>query len=131
VDVIVEAEAGADSVWTSSKKTSHVKVLDADTAVDEAVYVLCNPVEAGLVHEGRLWPGHRSSPRAAASGPQVIKRPNFRYFKGDTWPDQVALTYGVPPSHAHLTPEDGDSLVGPSGRERMSCGSSLREPEPN
>jgi len=106
---IVRGRSG--SVWEASKKTSDMKVLDAEAVVAESAYVLCNPVAAGLVHKGRLWPGHRSSPRAAASGPQVFKRPKFKYFKGKGWPKEVVLTHTVPPTHAHLTPEEWADLL--------------------
>jgi len=92
-------------LW-ENEKTSGIEVLDPVKALEVAAYTLCNPTKAGLVSEGRLWPGHRSSPRAAVSGPRVIKRPDEKYFrKSKTKPQEVTLTYHVPPGYDPADPE--------------------------
>ena len=92
------------AMW-ENEKTSGVEVLDPEKALETAAYILMNPTRAGLVSEGRLWPGHRSSPRAVLSGPRVITRPNEKYFSSGKKPETVTVTYHVPPGYDPDKPE--------------------------
>ena len=49
--------------------------------VDKVVYVLANPVTAGLVPRGRLWPGLWSAPREFGAAPTEYLRPSFFFRK--------------------------------------------------
>ncbi len=92
-----------DRFWDG--RQTHVCLFgEPADVVAKAAYVLANPTAAGLVREGKQWPGLRSAPGAcAASKPRVVRRPDLFFVPGHSLPDEVELRYFVPPTHDHLT----------------------------
>jgi REP element-mobilizing transposase RayT len=68
---------------------------DANAMANTIVYILANPVEAGLVRKPHLWPGAISSMEELAPHTKKVKRPEA-YFRGAKWPDEVEYTVGAP-----------------------------------
>jgi REP element-mobilizing transposase RayT len=70
--------------------------------VDKSAYVLANPVAAGLVRRGRMWPGLWSAPQQLGTGQLEFKRPTqfFREKGATALPERASLTLVVPPGFA-------------------------------
>jgi REP element-mobilizing transposase RayT len=78
---------------------SAVALQDPADVVDKSAYLLANPVAAGLVRRGRMWPGLWSAPEQVGAGPLEFHRP-VRFFrqKGATsLPERASLSLVVPP----------------------------------
>jgi REP element-mobilizing transposase RayT len=76
---------------------SAVRLVNADDILQKMVYVLANPVAAGLVRHGREWPGLWSDPRRIGAAPKTLRRPReFFRAKGPT-PVSVEFQLQRPP----------------------------------
>ena len=86
-----------ENFWAGHVQPSHVILPERMDVLNKLVYLLCNPVEAGLVKEGKDWPGVR----LFVAGSYVCKRPSF-YFrdedKGGSMPKKMKLKLGLPES---------------------------------
>ena len=84
-----------DAFW---ERTSYSAVeLGTDAAVHEKlVYLLANPVAAGLVRHARDWPGLWSDPHRMGGEPYTIERPK-RFFDEDGDMPAVAQLQLTPP----------------------------------
>jgi len=92
-----------ESLW-APEKFSAVALEDEDAVFDKLLYVLGNPVEASLVASWREWPGAISGPRACASEPRLVRRPEV-FFKDDGgMPKSLRLRATVPPCFSELRP---------------------------
>jgi len=69
------------------------------------VYVLANPVEAGLVARGDDWPGVRSAP-ARMGKRETVPRPNFFFRKKGPTPETATLLFTKPPGFESDTEEE-------------------------
>jgi hypothetical protein len=65
--------------------------------VDKTAYTLANPVEAGLVPSGSVWPGLWSAPERIGGEPLVVERPQHFFDPKGGLPDRVTLELTVPP----------------------------------
>jgi REP element-mobilizing transposase RayT len=83
--------------WDSTTSYSAVTLVDASDVLDKAVYVLSNPVAAGLVSSGREWPGLWSPPEAIGGDAMQAKRPAFFFRKKSSMPETIALRLTAPP----------------------------------
>lgn len=84
-----------DTFWQGGGYTG-VHLDDRETIVEKCAYALANPVAAGLVRHGRLWPGLWLLPGAEGS-PVAFERPDW-YFKQDgATPRRVELPLPAPP----------------------------------
>lgn len=90
---------GRGEHFWSSKGYSAVTLLTPADVVDKVVYVLANPVTAGLVPHGRLWPGLWSAPRSFGAAPAEFRRPGlfFRKRGATALPERASLGLVVPP----------------------------------
>jgi REP element-mobilizing transposase RayT len=76
---------------------SAVRLVNSDDVLQKMVYVLANPVAAGLVRHGREWPGLWSDPRRIGAAPKTLRRPKeFLRKKGPT-PATVEFQLQPPP----------------------------------
>ncbi len=91
------------AVWDSSEQVNVARVVDDEAILDNAAYILANPVAAFAVSHGRLWPGVRSTPQSAERRPETVARPAF--FRNEDWPLEVELSYFRPPSQSNLDAE--------------------------
>jgi hypothetical protein len=94
----------SESFW-SSGSYSAVELADPETVVEKIAYVLANPVSAGLVRAGRLWPGVISHPDDIGNDPLVAPRPSrfFRSAGTAALPAVVPLGLVPPPGLEHLS----------------------------
>lgn len=94
------------TVWDPSEQVNVARVVDDEAKLENAAYILANPVAAYAVHRGTLWPGVRSTPQAATLPPEVVHRPDF--FRPDSphtnWPDVVEVRFLTPPTDVALSP---------------------------
>lgn len=70
-----------ESFWDPDSYSA-VRLEDAPTILDKIVYVLTNPVAAGLVRRGSDWPGLWSDPGAIGRGAVEVRRP-LEFFRRD------------------------------------------------
>ena len=88
-----------ESLW-SAEKFSAVSLEGKDTIVKRLVYVMTNPVEAGLVGHGSQWPGAISNPRSHLDGPIVVMRPKVYFDDSGAFPEKLELELTMPPALA-------------------------------
>jgi len=81
------------------EQSSVVRLLTEQAVVEKLAYVMANPVQAGLVHHARDWPGITVLPHELGRRSWTLKRPEA-YFnsKNRQWPDTVELSLTLPPS---------------------------------
>ena len=84
-----------EEVWNKSQ-TGVVDIETGKAALTQLAYVMCNPVEAGLVERVESYPGVVT--RAEEIGRKVfrLKRPRNAYLKSAHWPRTTELRFVVP-----------------------------------
>jgi len=94
---------------------SRVELVDPEDILAKMVYTLTNPVAAGLVPEGKAWPGLRSG--TLEKGPQRItaEMPGFFFRKEGELKESVELVVKLPDAVARLQ----DAASGPLLREAV------------
>jgi len=92
-----------EALWAAGTYSA-VQLTDADTILDKIAYALANPVMAGLVEAGHLWPGLRSRPGDIGGRSLVIRRPPhfFRRDPARSLPVEVTLVLTPPPAFEDL-----------------------------
>ena len=94
----MNAALGRWEAFWAPDSYSAVRLVSPGDIVDKAAYVLANPVAAGLVGHGRLWPGAWSDPERIGAGALEVERPShFFASKGGSLPEKVALELTPPP----------------------------------
>ena len=86
-----------EAFW-SSESYSAVKLVEPADVLRKMVYVLANPVDAGLIRRASDWPGPWSDPELIGGRPIKIRRPEGFFDKGGHMPDVVELQLVPPPS---------------------------------
>ena len=108
----INAELGRyESLW-SSDKYSAVRLETEEDIIAKILYVLGNPVQAGLVESWSQWPGVISGPRACAAGPQEVRRPDVFFRKEGLMPESIKLRATVPPCFDHTPHQFAAMLAG-------------------
>ena len=79
---------------------SAVALATPEDILRKAVYVLANPVAAGLVRKGHLWPGLWSAPEAVGAEPIAVDRPRHFFDEEGELPEKETLRLRVPPGFA-------------------------------
>lgn len=84
--------------WAPSSYSAVALQHPADV-VDKVAYLLANPVAAGLVRRGRLWPGLWSAPEQLGSATLEFQRPTrfFRKKGKSALPERASLQLVAPP----------------------------------
>ena len=85
-----------DAFW-ESRSFSAVTLPTPDDAADKAAYVLANPVAAGLVERGKMWPGLWSDPAQLGVGRIEVRRPRHFFDPEGDLPEQEVLELTIPP----------------------------------
>lgn len=75
---------------------SAVRLETPEAILEKMVYVLANPVAAGLVRRGNEWPGLWSDPRLIGGEPVVVERPK-EFFRADGPLPAIARLHLHPP----------------------------------
>lgn len=89
-----------EGFWASGTSYSAVEPATGDDVLAKAVYVLANPVAAGLVQSGAEWPGLWSSPELVGAAPIVARRPKTFFREDGYLPATVELALTPPPGFA-------------------------------
>jgi putative transposase len=76
---------------------SAVRLEDPQAILEKIVYVLANPVAAGLVRRSVDWPGLWSGARLLRGEPVVVKRPNDFFREDGPMPPAATLQLHPPP----------------------------------
>jgi putative transposase len=85
-----------DDFWSGRGYSAVTLATPADVA-DKSAYTLANPVAAGLVERGRMWPGLWSGPESLGDGRIEVRRPRHFFDPKGAMPDAVVLELTVPP----------------------------------
>jgi REP element-mobilizing transposase RayT len=93
----VNASLGRWEAFWAPNSYSAVKLVAPNDIVDKTAYVLANPVSAGLVRSGRLWPGLWSDPDQIGRAVTEIHRPRHFFREKGALPQKVALELTTPP----------------------------------
>jgi REP element-mobilizing transposase RayT len=96
----VNASLGRWEAFWAPNSYSAVTLASPSDVVDKAAYALANPVAAGLVRTGRVWPGLWSAPESIGGDALVLRRPKHFFDAKGTLPEQVRLKLTVPPGFA-------------------------------
>jgi REP element-mobilizing transposase RayT len=80
---------------------SAVRLENAQSILEKMVYVLANPVAAGLVRRGVEWPGLWSGVRLLRGEPLVIERPKDFFRVDGPMPAVARLELHPPPGFEH------------------------------
>jgi hypothetical protein len=95
-----------ESFWAPGSYSA-VRLVGPEDVLAEMVYVLANPVEAGLVRTARNWPGARSLPQDLVRPALEIQRPVGFFRKSGPTPRNVLLKLDVPDA---LVDKGGDPV---------------------
>jgi REP element-mobilizing transposase RayT len=92
----VNASLGRWEAFWAPNSYSAVALASPDDVVEKAAYVLANPVAAGLVESGRLWPGLWSAPERIGGEAWEFRRPKRFFDPNGSLPDTVTLQLTPP-----------------------------------
>jgi REP element-mobilizing transposase RayT len=102
VSKCVNASLGRwESLWSSDHYSAPVLIDDEDV-FDKIVYVLANPVAAGLVEPRSDWPGAISGPRACLEAAVEVERPGVYFDPDGEVPPKLNLEVTMPPCFAGM-----------------------------
>ena len=93
----INAAMGRWEAFWDPESYSAVRLEDAATIFDKLVYVLLNPVAAGLVRRGSEWPGLWSDPGLIGGEPVQAARPERFFRKKGVLPEVAQLRLQPPP----------------------------------
>ena len=93
-----------DGVWSRDKPCNTLRAL-GDEALDDLVYTLTNPVAAGLVKWGHLWPGFTTYGWKFGET-RTFERPSFLFDPQGGMPATVELTLKRPQILHHLQDDE-------------------------
>jgi len=91
----VNASLGRWETFWAPHSFSAVALGTAEDVVAKAAYVLANPISAGLVEAGHLWPGLWSGTESIGATIQV-KRPDHFFSQNGDLPETADLKLEVP-----------------------------------
>ena len=96
----LNAALGRWEAFWAPNSYSAVTLASPSDILDKAAYVLANPVAAGLVRTGRLWPGLWSAPESIGGEPLEVHRPTHFFDPKGCLPEKVTLQLTPPPGFA-------------------------------
>jgi REP-associated tyrosine transposase len=85
-----------ESFWDPDSYSA-VRLGGESDILDKLVYVLANPVAAGLVGRAHEWPGVWTDPAAIGGAPIVVARPKEFFREGGPLPHHARLVLHRPP----------------------------------
>ncbi|HEX9244280.1 MAG TPA: hypothetical protein VF875_17685 [Anaeromyxobacter sp.] len=92
-----------EALWERDSYSA-VRLETSETVLEKMVYVLANPVAAGLVRRGSEWPGLWSDPRLIGGDGVVFERPKD-FFRADGPLPATARLRFLPPPGFEKVPE--------------------------
>ncbi len=110
-----------ESLW-SSEPPSYVRLLTPADIIAKIVYAMANPVAAGLVSHGSMWPGIRIFKPTV----RRIRRPDWFFRDGGPLPDVaelriVAPSLGMPEHQAIKQLKEAIAVEEANLREKLSA----------
>ena len=105
-----------ECLWSSPESYSCVRIEGEDATslqentLEKLLYVLTNPVSAGLIRSAHLWPGMWSSPTTVGI-PYKVKRPQAFFRPDGPVPESATLAFVAPPCFAHIALENYRKLL--------------------
>jgi REP element-mobilizing transposase RayT len=93
----INASLGRWEAFWAPNSYSAVTLVLSDDIVDKAAYALANPVAAGLVRSGRLWPGLWSAPDRVGGEAFEVRRPKHFFDEQGLLPEKARLKLTAPP----------------------------------
>jgi REP element-mobilizing transposase RayT len=94
-----------DALWERDSYSA-VELVTRSALYEKLVYLLANPVAAGLVRRAGDWPGHWSDPRRIGAPPVTVTRPKGFFDEKGRMPASAELELTPPPAF-----EDDPTLV--------------------
>jgi REP element-mobilizing transposase RayT len=91
----INAHRGRWETFWAPNSYSAVVLPSPDDVIAKTAYTLANPVAAGLVRAGHLWPGLRSRPEAVGTTLH-LKRPDHFFDEIGHLPKEVDLPLTIP-----------------------------------
>lgn len=82
-----------ENFWAGGTEASYVRLETPVAVLEKTVYTLANPVAAGLIKDGKDWPGLR----LWKPGRYRVKRPNFFFRAEGKMPKSIELRISPPP----------------------------------
>jgi putative transposase len=90
------ARGRRENLWASTE-TCVTQLLDYETILDKLAYVAANPAKDDLVERSIDWPGLNGYRHLRERKTLRATRPSF-FFRSDRgWPDELDLTFTIPP----------------------------------
>lgn len=96
----INASLGRWETFWAPSSYSAVTLVSPQDVLDKAAYVLANPVAAGLVRKGSLWPGAWSAPERIGAEPLEVRRPKHFFDEKGSLPEVASLRLVPPPGFA-------------------------------
>jgi putative transposase len=96
----LNASLGRWEAFWAPNSYSAVKLVSPSDVLAKTAYVLANPVAAGLVRSGRLWPGLWSAPEQIGGAALEVSRPERFFDPEGAMPEKMALPLSAPPGFA-------------------------------
>ncbi len=85
-----------ENLFAGADTYSRVELATREDMLAKIVYVITNPVTAGLVSSWAKWPGAKSGPRAHEGAAKVIERPKLFFREDGPLPEAVTLRVSKP-----------------------------------
>jgi REP element-mobilizing transposase RayT len=85
-----------ESFWDPDSYSA-VRLENPEAVLEKMVYVLANPVAAGLVRRGQDWPGLWSAPSQIGGSPIAVERPKGFFREAGPMPASAELQLERPP----------------------------------
>ena len=97
----INAHRGRWENFWSGTQTSMVHLIDGESQLDKAAYVVCNPVKDDLVSSAHAWPGASSAVAISQRRTIIAKRPPH-FFRDNKrsghMPSSVTIQFVPPPA---------------------------------
>jgi putative transposase len=95
----INASIGHWEAFWDQDSYSAVRLETREAVLEKIIYVLANPVAAGLVRRGREWPGLWSDPRGLDSAPAMAERPRGFFREAGPMPATARIQLHRPPGY--------------------------------
>jgi hypothetical protein len=106
----VNCSIGRWEAFWDRNSYSAVRLATPEAIMEKMVYVLANPVAAGLVRRASEWPGLWSDPRLLRGAPVVVEQPKGFFRPNGPLPTAARLRL-VPPPGFENDPSFVDTLL--------------------
>lgn len=85
-----------ENLWASGE-TCVTRLVDYHSILEKLAYTAANPVKDMLVERATQWPGLTGYPYLIHGKTLMTRRPRFFFRKDRDWPEEIPLTFAIPP----------------------------------